>query len=217
MKNITINRAHLHNLKEIDVSIPKNKLVAVTGVSGSGKSSLVFDIIFEEGRKQYLQSLGILSKLNETDKFDQISGISPTVAVQQNIIWQSNPRSTVGSRTQILNMLGVLYAGEGQIYCTTCHVPVDDQLTCPNCGFAEERLDATYFSYNAPNGMCLSCSGQGRYFEIHLEQLVPDDRTTVRQVFDSVGTSPGYQRLLQQTFCQLSGDTFCAIASRCKR
>ena len=200
MKNITINRAHLHNLKEIDVSIPKNKLVVVTGVSGSGKSSLVFDIIFEEGRKQYLQSLGILSKLNETDKFDQILGISPTVAVQQNIIRQSNPRSTVGSRTQILNMLGVLYAGEGQIFCITCHIPVDDQLTCPSCGFAEERLDATYFSYNAPNGMCLSCSGQGRYFEIHLEKLVPDDKTTVQQVFDNVGTSPGYQRLLHRHF-----------------
>ena len=216
MKNITINRAHLHNLKEIDVSIPKNKLVAVTGVSGSGKSSLVFDIIFEEGRKQYLQSLGILSKLNETDKFDQISGISPTVAVQQNIIRQSNPRSTVGSRTQILHMLGVLYAGEGQIYCTTCHVPVDEQLTCPTCGFAEERLDATYFSYNAPNGMCLSCSGQGRYFEIHLEQLVPDDRTTVRQVFDSVGTSPGYQRLLQRHFANYLDTPFAQVPADVK-
>ena len=200
MKNITINRAFLHNLKEIDIVIPKNKLVVVTGVSGSGKSSLVFDIIFEEGRKQYLQSLGILSRLNEANKFDTISGIAPTIAVQQNMIRQSNPRSTVGSRTQILPMLGILYAGIGQIFCAMCDIPVDEHLTCPTCGRNEERIDATYFSYNAPNGMCMTCSGQGAYFQIHLDQLVPNTDTTVQQIFAALGTSPGYLRLLHRHF-----------------
>ena len=110
MKNITIKGARVHNLKDIDISIPKNKLIVVTGVSGSGKSSLIFDIIFEEGRRQYLQSLGMLSGIADEDKFDSISGIGPTIAVQQSIIRQSNPRSTVGTKTGILGMLGVLFA-----------------------------------------------------------------------------------------------------------
>ncbi len=95
MKNITIKGARLHNLQNIDLTIPKNELVVVTGISGSGKSSLVFDIVFEEGRKQYLQALGILTGLDDQEKFDSIQGLGPAIAVQQNIIRQSNPRSTV--------------------------------------------------------------------------------------------------------------------------
>jgi len=118
MHDIRITNARAHNLRGIDVSIPKNQLTVVTGVSGSGKSSLVFDILFEEGRKQYLRSLGILSGLDDEDMFDTISGIAPTIAVQQSIIRQSNPRSTVGSRTRILSLLGVFYAAEGRITCS---------------------------------------------------------------------------------------------------
>ena len=164
MKTITIKGARVHNLKDIDISIPKDKLIVTTGVSGSGKSSLAFDIIFEEGRRQYLESLGILTGFDQEDKFDSISGIGPTVAVQQRIIRQSNPRSTVGSRTQILNLLGILFAGEGQIFCSECGIPVDDSLTCGICGYTEERLGANYFSYNHPNGMCTRCSGRGVYY-----------------------------------------------------
>ena len=76
MDHLTITGARVHNLKRIDVSIPKNTLVVATGVSGSGKSSLVFDIIFEEGRSQYLRSLGVLSGLDDEVKFDSISGIA---------------------------------------------------------------------------------------------------------------------------------------------
>lgn len=200
MKNITITGARVHNLKNINISIPKNKLIVATGVSGSGKSSLVFDIIFEEGRRQYLQSLGVLSGIDDEDKFDSISGIGPTIAVQQSIIRQSNPRSTVGSKTQILNLLALLYAGEGRISCSACGTPVGDNLTCEKCGNMEERLPASYFSYNNPNGMCIKCSGVGSYFEVDLKKLVPDDQTTLRQVFDSVGITPGYLRLLHKQF-----------------
>src|SRR5512133_3765269 len=112
MENIVIKGATAHNLKNFDISIPKNRLIVATGVSGSGKSSLVFDIIFEEGRRQYLRSLGLLAGVSDEDTFDSITGISPTIAVQQNIIRQSNPRSTVGSRTNILNLLAVLFAGD---------------------------------------------------------------------------------------------------------
>ena len=82
MNEIMVKGARIHNLKNIDVTIPKNKLVVITGVSGSGKSSLAFDILFEEGRKQYLQSLGILPGIDEEERFDSLSGIAPTVAVQ---------------------------------------------------------------------------------------------------------------------------------------
>jgi excinuclease UvrABC ATPase subunit len=200
MKHITITGAHIHNLKGINVSIPKNKLVVVTGVSGSGKSSLVFDILFEEGRKQYLQSSGILPGIDEEDKFDSISGIGPTIAVQQSTIRQSNPRSTVGSKTHLLSMLAVLYAGEGQMICSACGTPVDDYLTCGKCGNMEERLPANYFSCNAPNGMCVKCSGRGAYFEIHLDKLVPDDHTSLQQVLDALRISPGYAKLFHRTF-----------------
>ncbi len=200
MKHITIEGARIHNLKEIHISIPKNQLVVVTGVSGSGKSSLAFDIIFEEGRKQYLQSLGVFGLMDEENKFDSISGIGPTIAVQQNIIRQSNPRSTVGTKTNILNMLAVLYAAEGKTSCSSCGTLVDDDMTCPKCGMMEERLFAGYFAYNNPNGMCIKCSGRGAYFEINMQKLIPNDNTTLEKVFQIAGATPGYQRLLNKKF-----------------
>jgi excinuclease ABC A subunit len=200
MKSIDIKCARLHNLKGFDISIPKNQLVVATGVSGSGKSSLVFDIVFEEGRKQYLQSLGILAGIEDEDKFESISGLGPTIAVQQSIIRQSNPRSTVGSRTGILNLLAVLFTGEGRVSCSSCGTPADDHLICPHCGNIEERLPASYFSYNAPNGMCMKCSGRGAYYEINMEKLVPDESVTLQQVFDSLGITPGFMRLLERAF-----------------
>lgn len=200
MKEIKIQGARVHNLKNIDISIPKDKLVVATGVSGSGKSSLVFDIIFEEGRKQYLQSLGILSGIDNENKFAKIQGLGPAIAVQQNIIRQSNPRSTVGSKTSIINMLALLYAGEGQIICSSCGTPVDDNLTCANCGNVEERLEPSYFSYNSSSGMCMKCSGRGSYFKINIEKLIPDNHTTLKQVFNMVKVTPGYMKLLQKKF-----------------
>ncbi|MCM1988858.1 excinuclease ABC subunit UvrA [Oceanirhabdus seepicola] len=200
MKEIKIQGARVHNLKNLDISIPKNKLVVATGVSGSGKSSLVFDIIFEEGRKQYLQSLGIFAGIDNENKFDSIQGLGPAIAVKQNIIRQSNPRSTVGSKTSIINMLALLYAGEGQIICSTCGTPLDDNLICANCGNVEERLEPSYFSYNSSSGMCMKCSGRGSYFKINIEKLIPDNDTTLKQVFNMVKVTPGYMKLLQKKF-----------------
>lgn len=200
MKEIKINGAKIHNLKNIDVSIPKDKLVVATGVSGSGKSSLMFDIVFEEGRKQYLQSLGILAGIDSEDKFDNIQGLAPTIAVQQNIIRQSNPRSTVGTRTNILNMLTLLYSVEGQIMCTMCDTPVSDNLICSNCGYEEERLRPSYFSYNSSDGMCMKCSGHGAYFEINIEKLVLDKHDTLKQVLDRAKITPGYLRVFSKKF-----------------
>ncbi len=200
MKNITIKGARLHNLKEIDISIPKNKLIVASGVSGSGKSTLVFDIIFEEGRRQYLHLLGVFAGIDDKDKFDEIAGIGPTIAVQQNIIRQSNPRSTLGTRTNILNMLAVLYAGEGEIACSECGIIVENNLICEKCGYTEERFPAGYFSYNNPNGMCFKCSGRGAYFQIHMEKLVSDELITLEQIFDKIMVTPGLKRVLYRHF-----------------
>ena len=198
MKNIVINGARLHNLKNINVTIPKNKLVVVTGVSGSGKSSLVFDIIFEEGKRQYLQSIGLIPGITEENKFDQITGIGPTVAVQQAIIRQSNPRSVVGTKTKILTYLGLLYAREGCIACSMCGTIVGDNLVCKQCGNIEERLEANYFSANSPTGMCLQCEGRGVHFELVMEKLVPDTNMTLHQVLANAGVLSSFQHLLKR-------------------
>jgi len=119
-------------------------LVVVTGVSGSGKSSLAFDIVFEEGRKQYLQSIGMVGDVATEDAFDQIVGIGPTVAVGQAIVRQSNPRSVVGTRTKILTYLGLLYAREGQMPCSICGTIVGGAggPVCAGCGNVETPLQA---------------------------------------------------------------------------
>ena len=120
MNEIKIKGACVNNLKGFDIEIPKNKIIVATGVSGSGKSSLMFDIIFEEGRREYLQSLGMVSDLEDEKKYEEILGIGPAVAVKQSVVLQSNPRSTVGTRTHILNLLGLLYSSEGMIECPEC-------------------------------------------------------------------------------------------------
>ncbi len=110
-KYIFVKNAHLNNLKNIDVTIPKNKLVVITGVSGSGKSSLAFDTIYAEGQRRYVQSLSsyarqFLGKL-EKPKVDDIRGLAPSIAIQQKVI-SSNPRSTVGTTTEIYDYLKLL-------------------------------------------------------------------------------------------------------------
>lgn len=211
MKEITVKGARVHNLKNIDLSIPKNRLVVATGVSGSGKSSLVFDIIFEEGRRQYLQSLGVLAGIADEDRFDSITGIGPAIAVQQSIIRQGNPRSTVGTKTNILNLLAVLYARDGAISCSRCGAPVGDGLVCEKCGNREERLGAAYFSFNSPSGMCLKCAGRGSYFEMNTKKLLPNDQVTLRQIFDGIDIMPYMYRKfvahLDTPFSQLPAAT----------
>lgn len=121
--NIVIKGARAHNLKNIDVEIPRGRLVVITGVSGSGKSSLAFDTIYAEGQRRYLESLGadarqLLQQLPQPD-VDSIEGLSPTIAVQQKP-GLANPRSTVGTLTDIQDYLRVLFARVGQPHCVNC-------------------------------------------------------------------------------------------------
>ena len=116
MKNNTINirNAHIHNLKNIDVTIPKEKLTVITGVSGSGKSSLAFDTLYEEGKRRYLMFSDTQFGADSVPSFDTITGLSPTVAVEQRTIRQSNPRSTVGTRTKLSALLAMLFTSYGK-------------------------------------------------------------------------------------------------------
>lgn len=200
MNEISIKGACINNLKGFDINIPKNKIIVATGVSGSGKSSLVFDIIFDEGSKEYLQSLGMLSEFDDEKKYDDISGIGPAIAVKQSVVRQSNPRSTVGSRTGMLRLLGLLYAGEGKMSCPECGTLVKPGQVCNKCGNQEEALDAGYFSYNNANGMCMKCSGRGAYYEVNMDELLKDETTTIRQIFRSMGITKGFEKVAENNF-----------------
>ncbi|MFT4669880.1 MAG: excinuclease ABC subunit A, partial [Ulvibacter sp.] len=116
-KNIVIQGARLHNLKNISVVIPRNKLVVITGLSGSGKSSLAFDTLYAEGQRRYVESLSsyarqFLGKLDKP-KVDSIKGISPAIAIEQKVN-STNPRSTVGTSTEIYDYLKLLYTRIGK-------------------------------------------------------------------------------------------------------
>ncbi len=120
---IIIRGAKVHNLKNIDVEIPKNKFVVITGVSGSGKSSLAFDTIYAEGQRRYAESLSSYARqfLGMMDKpnVDQISGLSPTIAIDQRATI-NNPRSTVGTVTEIYDYLRLLFTKIGIVHCPNC-------------------------------------------------------------------------------------------------
>jgi len=127
---IRIIGAAEHNLKHIDVIIPKNRLVVMTGVSGSGKSSLAFDTLFAEGQRRYVESLSSYARQflgqMEKPKYDKISGLSPTIAIEQKTA-SSNPRSTVGTITEVYDYLRLLWARLGQQHCHQCGRPVGRQ------------------------------------------------------------------------------------------
>jgi excinuclease ABC subunit A len=127
---IHVRGARVHNLKNIDVRIPRNKLVVFTGPSGSGKSSLAFDTIYAEGQRRYLESLSSYARqfLQNFDKpdVDYITGLSPAIAIEQKTA-SHNPRSTVGTVTEIYDYLRVLFARAGQQHCHQCGRPVGRQ------------------------------------------------------------------------------------------
>ena len=121
--DIIIRGARQHNLKNIDIVIPRHKFVVITGVSGSGKSSLAIDTLYAEGQRRYVESLSAYARQfigqMEKPKVDQISGLSPAIAIEQKTV-SRNPRSTVGTVTEILDYLRVLYARVGQPHCPEC-------------------------------------------------------------------------------------------------
>lgn len=163
--SIQVRGARVHNLKNVDVDLPRNVLVVFTGISGSGKSSLAFGTLFAESQRRYLDSVSpyarrLIDQVDEPD-VDAIEGLPPAVALQQQ---RGTPsvRSSVGSVTTISNGLRMLYSRAGEY-------PTDQQM-----------LYADAFSPNTPDGACPTCSGIGRVFEVTEKLLVPDDTKTIR-------------------------------------
>lgn len=127
---IVVKGARAHNLKNIDVKIPRDKLVVLTGLSGSGKSSLAFDTIYAEGQRRYVESLSAYARqfLGQMDKpdVDSIDGLSPAISIDQKTT-SRNPRSTVGTVTEIYDYLRLLFARVGQPFCPHCNIPITSQ------------------------------------------------------------------------------------------
>jgi len=130
MENIVVQGARTHNLKNIDLTIPRDKLVVITGISGSGKSSLAFDTLYAEGQRRYVESLStyarqFLSMMDKPD-MDQVSGLSPAISIEQKST-SHNPRSTVGTITEIYDYLRLLFARVGDPYCPDHHKKLEAQ------------------------------------------------------------------------------------------
>ncbi|NPB04969.1 MAG: hypothetical protein GXO08_01105 [Aquificae bacterium] len=125
---IVIRGARQHNLKNVTVEIPKNKLVVITGVSGSGKSSLAFDTLYAEGYRRFVESLSAYARqflgVMEKPEVDEIEGLSPAIAIDQKTT-SKNPRSTVGTITEIYDYLRVLFANIGKPHCPECGRPLE--------------------------------------------------------------------------------------------
>ncbi|WP_296243263.1 MULTISPECIES: excinuclease ABC subunit UvrA [unclassified Psychrobacter] len=165
-ESIQVRGARVHNLKNVDVDLPRNALVVFTGISGSGKSSLAFGTLFAESQRRYLDSVSpyarrLIDQVGEPD-VDSIEGLPPAVALQQQ---RGTPsvRSSVGSVTTISNGLRMLYSRAGEY-------PA-----------GQEMLYADAFSPNTPEGACPTCSGIGRVFEVTEDLLVPDKTKTIRE------------------------------------
>ncbi|RKX68605.1 excinuclease ABC subunit UvrA, partial [candidate division WOR-3 bacterium] len=132
MDHILVKGARVHNLKSITVKIPRNKLVVITGISGSGKSSLAFDTLYAEGQRRYVESLSSYARqflgMMEKPDVDEIRGLSPAIAIDQRKA-AHNPRSTVATVTEIYDYFRVLFARIGIPYCYRCGKRITSQTT----------------------------------------------------------------------------------------
>ncbi len=183
---INIKGAKENNLKNIDLQIPKNKLIVFTGLSGSGKSTLALETLQRECQRQYMESMGLMMNIGGKPKVDSIEGLSPAISINQHHT-NSNPRSTVGTITEISAYLRVLYSKLGERPCPRCgkiitqdydetvfavYTEMPEQepdgtevyeqtIACPHCGEQVIELTASHFSFNKPQGACPVCRGIG--------------------------------------------------------
>ncbi len=175
---IIIKGAREHNLKNIDVEIPRNKLVVITGLSGSGKSSLAFDTIYAEGQRRYVESLSAYARqfLEQMDKpdVDSIEGLSPAISIEQKTT-SKNPRSTVGTVTEIYDYLRLLFARVGHPHCYNCGKEITSQTVSQMVDRVMEMAPGTKLSVLAP-----IVRGRKGEYRKELEKLRKDGYVRVR-------------------------------------
>ncbi|MED5347783.1 MAG: excinuclease ABC subunit UvrA, partial [Pseudomonadota bacterium] len=144
MDTISVKGARTHNLRNVDLDIPRDKLVIITGLSGSGKSSLAFDTLYAEGQRRYVESLSAYARqflsMMEKPDVDHIEGLSPAISIEQKST-SHNPRSTVGTVTEIYDYLRLLYARVGEPRCPTHDLPLDAQTVSQMVDLVLEQLD----------------------------------------------------------------------------
>jgi excinuclease ABC subunit A len=167
-QRISIRGARTHNLKNVDLDIPRNKLVVITGLSGSGKSSLAFDTLYAEGQRRYVESLSAYARqflqLMDKPDVDVIEGLSPAISIEQKAT-SHNPRSTVGTVTEIHDYLRLLYARAGTPYCPDHHLPLQAQTV-------SQMVDATLAIPDEPRLMILAPVARekkGEFLELFAE------------------------------------------------
>jgi excinuclease ABC subunit A len=150
---INVFGAREHNLKNIDVSIPKNKLTVITGPSGSGKSSLALDILFAEGKRRYVESLSSYARqflgISKKPEVDRIDGLCPAIAIEQKTVG-SNPRSTVGTITEIYDYFRILFARIGKVFCPNCRLEIRAESVETICQMLHKEFKHKTISVLAP-------------------------------------------------------------------
>lgn len=198
VESIKIRGARANNLKNLNLEIPRNKLVVITGLSGSGKSSLAFDTIYAEGQRRYVESLSSYARqfvgLMDKPEVDIIEGLSPAISIDQRTVG-NNPRSTVGTITEIYDYLRLLYSRAGVAHCPSCGVKlkkvkalkdaegvekIPEGWECPKCQYRRLPLEARDFSFNSTAGACSACTGLGTKLMVD-EDLVFNDKLSLDQ------------------------------------
>lgn len=186
--SIQMNRVTEGNLKDISVTIPRNGLIAITGVSGSGKSTLAIDTLYNECQRQYLEAMGFQGI--QKPKLDSLSGASPAVMIGQSD-QNRNPRSTVGTVTNLYTELRMLFEKLAIQSCTHCHSDIKPYEAkelvekehhsfkvfhiCPHCNQKIEKLTRTHFSYNTREGACPTCQGMGKTMTLSPENVIHEN------------------------------------------
>ena len=220
-QNISIRGARTHNLKNIDIDIPRNQLVVITGLSGSGKSSLAFDTLYAEGQRRYVESLSTYARqflqLMDKPDVDMIEGLSPAISIEQKAT-SHNPRSTVGTVTEIHDYLRLLFARAGTPYCPDHHLPLQSQTVSQMVDAVLALPEDTRLMILAP----LAREKKGEFLEVfsdmqaqgyvrfrvngvpyefdNLPKLKKTEKHDIDVVIDRVKVRPDLQQRLAESF-----------------